>query len=185
MIILASQTRYPNQKQITVVKTAIENGDFYLRIKKDALRRAAQRLDAGPFKLYIYLADNKDGYRLNLSQIALERDFGMKKNQFYKSIEKLIETGYLYQPDPSKNNWLFLENGSDPPDDQGSIFPKREDDSPFPKGEGIFPKEEDIFPKTDEVFPKSVEKDNKNIEDKENSFFDLRSAFEKYKATIS
>lgn len=106
MIILASpkQTRYPNQKQITITKEPIGEGDVYLRIRKDVLFNAAQRLKKGGFKLYIYLSSNKEGYILNLSQIALERDFGIKKNQFYGAVEELIEAGYLYQPDPAKNN---------------------------------------------------------------------------------
>ena len=45
-----------------------------------------------------------DGYKFCLSQIEVERDFGIKKNQYYKAIDELIKAGYLYQPDPSKNN---------------------------------------------------------------------------------
>lgn len=97
-------SRYENQKQITIQKEAIGKDDYYLRIKKDALEKAAQRLDAGPFKLYIYLADNMDGFRLNLSQIAVERQFGMKKNQYYAAFDKLKKAGYLIQPNPPINN---------------------------------------------------------------------------------
>lgn len=100
----ANQIRYPNQKQITIEKAKIEKGDYFLMIKSDAVIRAAQVLDAGPFKLYIYLSNNMNGFKLNLSQIAVERTFGMKHNQFYRSIDKLIDAGYLYQPDPQKNN---------------------------------------------------------------------------------
>lgn len=99
-----NQTRYPNQKQITIEKQPIGKNDYFLMVQKDALERAAQKLDAGPFKLYIYLADNMNGFRINLSQIAVERSFGMGKNQFYKAIDKLIDAGYLYQPDPTVNN---------------------------------------------------------------------------------
>ena len=95
------------------MKEPIGKTDYFLMIKKDALIRAAHKLDAGPFKLFIYLADNMNDYRFNLSQIAVERSFGIKKHQFYTAVDKLIEAGYLYQPDPTKNNWVFDENGSD------------------------------------------------------------------------
>lgn len=106
MIILASaeQTRYPNQKQITVKKVPIGEGDIYLRVRKDALRKAAQILPAGAFKLYIHLASNMDGYTFGLSQIEVERNFGIKKNQYYKAVDELVKAGFLYQPDPSVNN---------------------------------------------------------------------------------
>lgn len=156
MIILASteQVRYPNQKRITITKEPIGKSDYYLRVRKDALRQAAQTLQAGSFKLYIYLADNKEGFALNLSQIAVERDFGIKKNQFYKAVEDLIRAGYLYQPDPSVNNWVFRER-IDKTDDletfpnKEEAFPNKEDkeDRFFPKQEGdqgaIFPNQED------------------------------------------
>lgn len=98
------QVRYPNQKQITVKKVPIGEGDIYLRIRKDALREAAQILPAGAFKLYIHLASNMDGYKFCLSQIEVERAFGIKKNQYYKAVDELIKAGYLYQPDPTVNN---------------------------------------------------------------------------------
>lgn len=106
MILLASegQTRYPNQKVIRIEKAPIGKGDYYLRIRKDRLRDAARKLKAGAFKLYIYLCDNKDGFSLCLSQVAVERDFGIKKNQYYGAIKELVELGYLYQPDPHINN---------------------------------------------------------------------------------
>ena len=106
VIFLASENRirYPNQKQITVIKEPVEKGNYFLMIQSDALKKAAQELDAGPFKLFIYLANNMNGYEFNLSQIAVERSFGIKKNQFYKAIEKLIDAGYLQQPDPTVNN---------------------------------------------------------------------------------
>ena len=181
MVILASanQTRYPNQKQVTIQKVPIKKkGDYFLMIQKDALEKAAQKLDAGPFKLYIYLSNNMNGYSFNLSQIAVERSFGMKHNQFYKSIEKLIDAGYLYQPDPNKNNWVFRECGIDPYEEYGieeyrvfpkeeelSIYPKKEDLTIYPNQIEVSPEEVGTYPKTKKVFPKSVEKENKRIKE--------------------
>lgn len=98
------QVSYPNQNLITIRKAQIGPNDRYVRVRKDALRRAAQILKAGAFKLYIYLSDNKDGYRLALSQIAVERDFGIKKNQYYNAIKELKSAGYLYQRDPPNSS---------------------------------------------------------------------------------
>lgn len=180
MVILASanQIRYPNQKQVTIQKVPIKKkDDYFLMIQKDALEKAAQELDAGPFKLYIYLSNNMNGFSLNLSQIAVERSFGIKKNQFYKAIDKLIDAGYLYQPDPYKNNWVFRECGIDPyeeygidrtwafPKEEEITFPKKEDVSIFLKEEEAFPEKKGTFPKKEIVFPKSVEKENKRIKE--------------------
>lgn len=160
------QVRYQNQKRIVIEKEQIKNGDIYLRVKKDVLERAAQRLDAGPFKLYIYLASNKDGYGFNLSQVAVERSFGMKKNQYYLAISKLKDAGYLIQPDPMIDNYIFIERGPDPIDEE-QAFPIEERTS-FPKKEsGLFPnregsefpnKEIPTFPKREiDIPPNSVE----------------------------
>lgn len=188
MIILASpkQTRYPNQKQITITKEPIGEGDVYLRIRKDVLFNAAQRLKKGGFKLYIYLSSNKEGYILNLSQIALERDFGIKKNQFYGAVEELIEAGYLYQPDPAKNNWTFSEIAKgDPELKNWEAFPKKEENPTFPKKEDVVWKKEETFPKKEEVFPKSVEKDNKRKENKEDRIKSQRELLDEYRRALN
>ena len=128
------QVRYPNQKRVKIEKVPINNGDYYLRIHRAALRRAAQVLDSGPFKLFIYLADNKDGYCLNLSQVAIERIFGMKKNQYYLAINKLKDAGYLYQPDPMVENYFFKEGGPDPIDEEEEAY-STEDSTTVPNEE--------------------------------------------------
>ncbi len=108
------QVRYPNQKRV-IFKNIEDYSENYFYFKRDVLQRAAQILDAGPFKLYVYLISCSIGDEcgLNLSQIAVERTFGMKHNQYYLSIKKLIDAGYLYQPDPSINYYMFNANGFD------------------------------------------------------------------------
>lgn len=59
---------------------------------------AARQLDAGAFKLWMYLY--KEGMRLgcyDLSSKRVQEDFGIKKTQYNSAIKELIEKGYLIQ----------------------------------------------------------------------------------------
>lgn len=59
---------------------------------------AARQLDAGAFKLWMYLY--KEGMRLgcyDLSSKRVQEEFGMKKTQYNSAIKELIEKGYLVQ----------------------------------------------------------------------------------------
>lgn len=118
--------RYPNQKRVIIRNNYFEDmkdlwkynaREAYLKAKPayQAIEKAAQALDAGSFKLYIYLSQCSTSCEcsLNLSQVAVEREFGIKKNQYYRAIEKLIEVGYLYQPNPSINYYIFDVDGFD------------------------------------------------------------------------
>lgn len=59
---------------------------------------AARQLDAGAFKLWMYLY--KEGMRFgcyDLSSKRVQEDFGIKKTQYNSAIKELIEKGYLIQ----------------------------------------------------------------------------------------
>ena len=47
------------------------------------------------FGLYLYLASNKDGYLLELSAAAVEREIGIKKTAYHTALKDLEEKGYL------------------------------------------------------------------------------------------
>jgi hypothetical protein len=57
----------PNQRIIYIKRNSAEVRKEYFKIGHDQLNKAAHDLKPNAFKLYIYLADNKDNYKLELS----------------------------------------------------------------------------------------------------------------------
>lgn len=171
--------RYPNQKQVKIVKAPIESGSPYTRFDLRVLHDAMTHLDAGAFKLYVYLAGNAADFSLSLSRTYIEKECGIKKHQYYNAIQTLIDEGYLVQQD-TETSWIFYE------DPHGIVSPEKAKMSPkgtkvSPKGtnneEKLVPKRDTFVPKRDknvpkrELFvPKGVEKYNKyNIYNKYNN----------------
>lgn len=78
-----------------MVSKGSTKGKLFAQIEMNALETAAQNLDAGAFKLWIYLVKNQDGFELALSKQAVENNFGMKKAQYDNAVHQLIDKGYL------------------------------------------------------------------------------------------
>ena len=98
----------PNQKIVTVNKEKCNSANLYAAINISAMEKAAQALDAGAFKLWVYFAKNQDKYQFALSSKAVEENFGIKIKQYNNAISALIEQGYLVQQGDS-NNYTFSE----------------------------------------------------------------------------
>lgn len=94
----------PHQKIIHIHKESVDIN--FLTISKENWYNANK--DLGPYglALYLYLAGNKDGYNLALSQEAA-KEAGIKKTSFHKYVNVLIEKGYLVQK--SGNIYDFYE----------------------------------------------------------------------------
>lgn len=82
----------PNQKIIHINREAVT--DNFLQIKKENWYNANKDLEPYGLQLYLYLAGNKDGFDLALSQKAAE-EAGIKSTTFHKYVNVLIEKGYL------------------------------------------------------------------------------------------
>lgn len=95
----------PNQKIIKINKEECNKDSFYTTINLAAMESAAQDLEAGAFKLWIYLAKNQDQYIFALSSKNVNDTFGMKKGQYDTAINKLKEKGYLTE---EKNNFYIF-----------------------------------------------------------------------------
>lgn len=94
-----------NQKTIIIKKTPVKNN--FLQISNEDWQAAARLMnkDFGTFKLFLYLAGNEVGYKLALSQVAVENAIGLKRSTYYDSLKKLEEYGYLV--DLGKNKFEF------------------------------------------------------------------------------
>ena len=98
----------PNQKIIKVNKQPCNKQNLYTMINIKALQTAAQNLDAGAFKLWIYFAENQNSYEFALSNKAVEEDFGMKRTQYNNAINSLIKAGYIIQDKGNKYNFYEI-----------------------------------------------------------------------------
>ena len=92
---MANSKKAPNQKIVEVDKEICNRQNPYAAINLAVMCKAAQELDAGAFKLWIYFAKNQKGYKFALSSKAVERDFGMKIKQYNNAVKELIDKGYL------------------------------------------------------------------------------------------
>lgn len=97
----------PNQKRIIIHREKCER-DF-LQIKKENWYAANKALSPYGLQVYLYLAGNKDGFDLELSQEAAERDAGIKKTSFHKYVTLMIDKGYLVQRKEGSNIYDFYE----------------------------------------------------------------------------
>ena len=115
----------PNQKVVYIHKRKY-TGNF-LQIGIDEMRLAQQQMTYCEFVLYLYLAGNANGFKLELSQQAFENTTGYNKTAYHNAVNKLIELGYLTQSynyhyefhttpvRSSKLNFEVLSNGKSMP----------------------------------------------------------------------
>ena len=117
----------PNQKTVHINRDMPDKdkkeGNFLL-VKQENWYAANK--DLGPYglQLYLYIAGNKDGFDLALSQEAAEEEAGIKKTTFHNYVNIMIEKGYLVQRNPGSSIFEFYE------------IPKKKDDKKaVPSGE--------------------------------------------------
>ena len=97
----------PNQRKVVVHREKCER-DF-LQIKKENWFAANKDLEPYGLQVYLYLAGNRDGFTLELSQEAAEREAGIKKTSFHKYVNLMIEKGYLVPRKENSNVYDFYE----------------------------------------------------------------------------
>ena len=105
---MANYKTVPNQKIVKVQKEKCDKQNIYAAINIEALELAAQTLDAGAFKLWVYFAKNQGGYEFALSSKDVLDTFGMKIKQYNNAVTELIDKGYLVRQGVS-SNYLFSE----------------------------------------------------------------------------
>ena len=83
----------PNQKVVVIQKNSYKS-DF-LQIGISEWQEASKVLSPAAFKLYLYLASNASGFRLALSQVAVENAIGISKSTYHRAVKELEEKRYL------------------------------------------------------------------------------------------
>ena len=90
----------PNQKTV-IVHREMPVKDF-LQIKNENWMEVNKKFTPYGLQVYLYLAKNKDGFNLALSQAAAEEEAGIKKTTFHKYIN-------LFIAERSGNKYDFYE----------------------------------------------------------------------------
>lgn len=99
----------PNQRNITINrKDALSSGRQYLAINCDTLAEASRNISGEvAFKLYLYLASNKNGYELSFSPQHFSNIYGCSIDASRKAFVKLIEANYIINN--GNNSFEFFE----------------------------------------------------------------------------
>ena len=99
----------PNQRNVIINrKDALSSGRQYLAINCDTLAEASRNISGEvPFKLYLYLASNKDGYEFSFSPQHFSNIYGCSIDASRKAFVKLIESNYIINK--GNNSFEFFE----------------------------------------------------------------------------
>ena len=99
----------PNQRIIYIKRISADTRKDFFKIGHKQLNKVANDLGGNAFKLYIYIANNKNGYNLELSSKDFIQWSGTSDSTYDRAFKELKEKGYLVSA-PSKKNWfLFVE----------------------------------------------------------------------------
>ena len=99
----------PNQRIIYIERSSADVRKDYFKIGHTQLTKVASDLGGNAFKLYIYLADNKDNYKLELSSKHFIEWSGTSDSTYDRAFKELKEKQYLIQAPDQKNVYLFVE----------------------------------------------------------------------------
>ena len=99
----------PNQRNITINrKDALSSGRQYLAINCDTLAEASRNISGEvAFKLYLYLASNKNGYELSFSPQHFSNIYGCSIDASRRAFVKLVEANYIINN--GNNSFEFFE----------------------------------------------------------------------------
>ena len=98
-----------NQRIIYIKRISADSRKDYFKIGHSQLDRAVQDLSGKAFILYIYLANNQDNYRLELSSKHFMQWSRLSDSTYDRAFKELVEKKYLIKAPDKKNIYLFLE----------------------------------------------------------------------------
>ena len=99
----------PNQRIIYIERVSEKARADFFKIGHLQLDRAASDLGANAFKLYIYLCNNKDSFRLELSSKDFIAWSNTSDSTYDRAFNELKDKQYLIQSQDKKNVYLFVE----------------------------------------------------------------------------
>lgn len=102
----------PNQKKILIERTSLNAQKDYLKVSNQNLDVAMYNLKGAAFKLWVYFADNKNGYILDLYPVDFCTKAKVSDSTYRRAFETLEEKGYLIKSPKQKNLYLFSEESN-------------------------------------------------------------------------
>lgn len=99
----------PNQRIIYIERVSEKVRTDYFKIGHEQLTQAASDLSGNAFKLYVYLCDNKDSFRLELSSKDFINWSGTSESTYDRAFKELKDKEYLIKAADKKNVFLFVE----------------------------------------------------------------------------
>lgn len=99
----------PNQRIIYIERMSEKAKTDFFKIGHLQLDKAASDLDANAFKFYIYLCNNKDSFRLELSSSDFIAWSHTSESTYDRAFKELKDKQYLIQSKDKKNVYLFVE----------------------------------------------------------------------------
>lgn len=113
----------PNQKTIIIHQS---DQIPFLKIGIEELMDAYKTIKTpSSFVLYLYLASNKDGYKLELSKEAFANATGYSKSSYHRAVDHLTKLGYIYEDNCGRLNF-----GTKPKEGSRKAIQNWEEDSP-------------------------------------------------------
>lgn len=99
----------PNQKTILIERTSDKVTRDYFKVSNENLAEALSNLNPSAFKLWVYFADNMNGYKEELYPINVCQLTGIGRSTYTRAFKELEGKGYLIQSKVQKNTYLFKE----------------------------------------------------------------------------
>ena len=101
-------TTYANQRVVNIQKNKCETN--FLQISNDDWKVAARNLSSSALLLYFYLASNNDGFKLAVSQKAIQKETGLSKASYHRGIRELLDNRYLVETDNGEYLFTTVSN---------------------------------------------------------------------------
>ena len=99
----------PNQKTIIIHQS---KEIPFLKIGVKELLAAYKTIKTpSSFVLFLYLASNKDGYKLELSKEAFHEATGYSKSSYHRAVDHLTKLGYIFQDGGGRFNFVTIPKG--------------------------------------------------------------------------
>lgn len=99
----------PNQRRIYIERSSDSVRKDFFKVSNQNLNGAMYNLKPSTFMLWVYFADNANGYALDLYPIDFCNKTGLSDSTFRRSFDELIEKGYLLKHPKQKNTYMFRE----------------------------------------------------------------------------
>ncbi len=99
----------PNQKKIYIERSSENVRKDYLKVSNDSLTAAMYTLKPSTFKLWVYFADNANGYAMDLYPIDFCTRANLSRSTYDRSFKELEDNGYIIHSSKQDNLYMFKE----------------------------------------------------------------------------